>query len=60
MLYLGVNCEAGKSLRKRKENRDFAKFDWMDIEKQRGISTSIVALDYDGKRVNIPDNTRHE
>ena len=36
--------------------------DWMDIEKQRGISvtSSVMQFDYAGKRVNILDTPGHE
>ena len=36
--------------------------DWMDIEKQRGISvaTSVMGFDYKGLRVNILDTPGHE
>lgn len=41
---------------------NFAKSDWMDIEKQRGISvtSSVMQFDYAGKRVNILDTPGHE
>ena len=36
--------------------------DWMEIEKQRGISvtSSVMQFDYAGKRVNILDTPGHE
>ncbi len=36
--------------------------DWMDIEKQRGISvtTSVMEFDYDGYKVNILDTPGHQ
>ncbi|MFY0685964.1 MAG: peptide chain release factor 3 [Cyclobacteriaceae bacterium] len=36
--------------------------DWMDIEKQRGISvaTSVMAFDYKNKKINILDTPGHE
>ena len=36
--------------------------DWMEIEKQRGISvaTSVMAFDYDGYKVNILDTPGHQ
>ena len=42
--------------------RKTATSDWMDIEKQRGISvtSSVMQFDYDGKRVNILDTPGHE
>ncbi|WP_270216401.1 GTP-binding protein, partial [Enterococcus lactis] len=41
---------------------NFAKSDWMEIEKQRGISvtSSVMQFDYQGKRVNILDTPGHE
>ena len=36
--------------------------DWMEIEKQRGISvaTSVMAFDYDGHKINILDTPGHQ
>lgn len=36
--------------------------DWMDIEKQRGISvsTSVMEFDYEGYKVNILDTPGHQ
>ena len=36
--------------------------DWMEIEKQRGISvaTSVMAFDYDGYKINILDTPGHQ
>ena len=36
--------------------------DWMEIEKQRGISvtTSVMEFDYDGYKVNILDTPGHQ
>ncbi len=36
--------------------------DWMDIEKQRGISvaTSVMGFDYDGYKINILDTPGHQ
>ena len=36
--------------------------DWMDIEKQRGISvsTSVMEFDYEGYKVNILDTPGHK
>ena len=47
---------------KGKKTGNFAKSDWMDIEKQRGISvtSSVMQFDYAGKRVNILDTPGHE
>jgi len=40
----------------------FATSDWMEIEKQRGISvtSSVLQFDYKGKRVNILDTPGHQ
>jgi peptide chain release factor 3 len=40
----------------------FAVSDWMEIEKQRGISvtSSVMFFDYDGKRINILDTPGHQ
>ena len=49
LLYFGVKSEVGTvKVRKLK----LAKSDWMDIEKQRGISvtSSVMQFDYAGKR----------
>ncbi len=39
-----------------------ARSDWMEIEKQRGISvaTSVMAFDYRGKKINILDTPGHQ
>ncbi len=36
--------------------------DWMEIEKQRGISvaTSVMGFDYEGKKINILDTPGHQ
>jgi peptide chain release factor 3 len=40
----------------------FATSDWMEIEKQRGISvtSSVMQFDYQGKKVNILDTPGHQ
>lgn len=40
----------------------FATSDWMEIEKQRGISvtSSVMQFDYAGKRINILDTPGHQ
>lgn len=60
LLFGGAIREAGTV--KGKKTGNFAKSDWMDIEKQRGISvtSSVMQFDYDGKRVNILDTPGHE
>ncbi|MDR1357589.1 MAG: peptide chain release factor 3 [Tannerellaceae bacterium] len=42
--------------------RKTATSDWMDIEKQRGISvaTSVMAFDYSGHKINILDTPGHQ
>ncbi|MBO4499657.1 MAG: peptide chain release factor 3 [Bacteroidaceae bacterium] len=42
--------------------RKTATSDWMDIEKQRGISvtTSVMEFDYDGYKINILDTPGHQ
>ena len=42
--------------------RKTATSDWMDIEKQRGISvsTSVIEFDYEGYRVKIPRTPGHQ
>jgi len=42
--------------------RKTATSDWMDIEKQRGISvsTSVMEVDYEGYKVNILDTPGHQ
>ena len=42
--------------------RKTATSDWMDIEKQRGISvaTSVMAFDYEGYKINILDTPGHQ
>lgn len=60
LLYGGAIRQAGTV--KGKKTGKFAKSDWMEIEKQRGISvtSSVMQVDYDGKRVNILDTPGHE
>ena len=55
LLYGGAIHLAG-TVKARKSNRH-AVSDWMEIEKQRGISvtSSVLQFDYDGYRVNILD-----
>ncbi|MDR0847025.1 MAG: peptide chain release factor 3 [Lactobacillales bacterium] len=60
LLFGGAIREAGTV--KGKKTGNFAKSDWMEIEKQRGISvtSSVMQFDFDGKRVNILDTPGHE
>lgn len=60
LLYGGAIRQAGTV--KGKKTGKFAKSDWMEIEKQRGISvtSSVMQVDYDDKRINILDTPGHE
>lgn len=60
LLFGGAIRQAGTV--KAKKTGKFAKSDWMEIEKQRGISvtSSVMQFDYDGKRINILDTPGHE
>lgn len=60
LLFGGVIRQAGTV--KGKKSGQFAKSDWMEIERQRGISvtSSVLQFDYAGKRVNILDTPGHE
>ncbi|MDR0690475.1 MAG: peptide chain release factor 3 [Streptococcaceae bacterium] len=60
LLFGGAIHQAGTV--KAKKTGSFVKSDWMDIEKQRGISvtSSVMQFNYDGKRVNILDTPGHE
>ncbi len=59
LLHGGAIREAG-TVRARK-NSKFAKSDWMEIEKQRGISvtSSVMQFEYDGKVISIMDTPGH-
>lgn len=60
LLYGGAIHLAG-TVKSRKSNKH-AVSDWMEIEKQRGISvtSSVLQFDYDGFRVNILDTPGHQ
>jgi len=60
LLYGGAIRLAG-SVKSRKAQKH-AVSDWMEIEKQRGISvtSSVLQFDYDGYRVNILDTPGHQ
>lgn len=60
LLFGGAIRQAGTV--KGKKTGTFAKSDWMEIEKQRGISvtSSVMQFDYHGKRINILDTPGHE
>ncbi|UVI31373.1 peptide chain release factor 3 [Paenibacillus spongiae] len=60
LLFGGAIREAG-SVKARKASRH-ATSDWMEIEKQRGISvtSSVMQFDYSGHRINILDTPGHQ
>ena len=60
LLYGGAIRQAG-SVKARKAERH-ATSDWMEIEKQRGISvtSSAMQFEYDGCRINILDTPGHQ
>ena len=61
LLYFGGAIRDAGTVKGKKSGK-FATSDWMEIEKQRGISvtSSVMQFDYDGKRVNILDTPGHE
>lgn len=61
LLLFGGAIRAAGTVKARKTGK-FAKSDWMEIEKERGISvtSSVMQFDYDGYRVNILDTPGHE
>lgn len=60
LLYGGAIRQAG-SVKARKAAK-YATSDWMEIEKQRGISvtSSAMVFDFDGYRINILDTPGHQ
>ncbi|WP_059103974.1 peptide chain release factor 3 [Shouchella shacheensis] len=60
LLFGGAIREAGTV--KGRKNSKHAMSDWMEIEKQRGISvtSSVLEFQYDGYHVNILDTPGHE
>ena len=60
LLYGGAIRQAG-SVKSRK-TRTYAVSDWMEIEKQRGISvtSSVLNFDYNGYHINILDTPGHQ
>lgn len=60
LLYGGAIQQAG--IVKGKKNRRHATSDWMEIEKQRGISvtSSVLQFYYDGYCINILDTPGHQ
>lgn len=61
LLLFGGAIRLAGSVKARKANRH-ATSDWMEIEKQRGISvtSSVMQFDYKGHRVNILDTPGHQ
>lgn len=61
LLYFGGAIRDAGTVKGRKTGK-FATSDWMEIEKQRGISvtSSVMQFDYDDKRINILDTPGHE
>jgi len=60
LLYFGGAIRDAGTVKAKKTGK-FATSDWMEIEKQRGISvtSSVMQFDYDGRRVNILDTPGH-
>ena len=60
LLYGGAINQAGSV--KGKQSAKHAVSDWMDIEKQRGISvtSSAMQFEFDGFRINILDTPGHQ
>ncbi|TDM03815.1 peptide chain release factor 3 [Macrococcus carouselicus] len=60
LLFGGAIREAGTV--KGKKTGKFATSDWMDVEKERGISvtSSVMQFDYDHYKINILDTPGHE
>lgn len=61
LLLFGGAIRLAGSVKARKASRH-ATSDWMEIEKQRGISvtSSVMQFDYEGHRVNILDTPGHQ
>ncbi|WP_034763590.1 peptide chain release factor 3 [Rossellomorea vietnamensis] len=61
LLLFGGAIRAAGTVKGKKSGK-FATSDWMEIEKQRGISvtSSVMAFDYDNYRVNILDTPGHQ
>ncbi|MDO4912011.1 MAG: peptide chain release factor 3 [Lactobacillus sp.] len=60
LLFGGVIRNAGTV--KARKTGNYATSDWMEIEKQRGISvtSSVMQFEFEGKRINILDTPGHE
>lgn len=61
LLLLGGAIHLAGSVKSRKASRH-ARSDWMELEKQRGISvtTSVLQFDYHGLRCNLLDTPGHQ
>jgi peptide chain release factor 3 len=61
LLLFGGAIRLAGTVKGRKAGK-FATSDWMEIEKQRGISvtSSVMQFDYAGKRINILDTPGHQ
>ncbi|MHA0858162.1 peptide chain release factor 3 [Paenibacillus sp. CMAA1364] len=61
LLLFGGAIRLAGTVKSRKSSKH-ATSDWMEIEKQRGISvtSSVMQFDYDGHRVNILDTPGHQ
>lgn len=61
LLLFGGAIRLAGTVKGRKANRH-ATSDWMEIEKQRGISvtSSVMQFDYEGHRINILDTPGHQ
>ncbi|MCR2820934.1 peptide chain release factor 3 [Lederbergia panacisoli] len=61
LLYFGGAIRDAGTVKGKKTGK-YATSDWMEIEKQRGISvtSSVMQFDYDGFRINILDTPGHQ
>ncbi|MBB5173309.1 peptide chain release factor 3 [Texcoconibacillus texcoconensis] len=61
LLLLGGSIRSAGTVKGKKSGK-FATSDWMEIEKQRGISvtSSVMQLNYNGVHINILDTPGHE
>src|SRR5665647_476175 len=61
LLLFGGAIRLAGTVKARKASK-YATSDWMEIEKQRGISvtSSVMQFDYNGNRVNILDTPGHQ
>ncbi|KIL50248.1 hypothetical protein KP77_16230 [Jeotgalibacillus alimentarius] len=61
LLLFGGAIRAAGTVKGKKTGK-YATSDWMEIEKQRGISvtSSVMQFDYSGKRINILDTPGHQ